>query len=178
MMTNNNKKKFFVVIDGPMGAGKTTVAKLLHQKFKRTALLGIDRVKWAVSDFTRSSEDNAMTADVVLAMGREYLKHGLNIILDQGFMRKEFLHPYIQLAKKEKAHLLIYQLEAPRDILLGRITSRPKPDSAKRKVSKTKTLKNIRTYFENKYAKAQIIDSSTLTPKQIVDMISKDIALL
>src|SRR3989338_1424432 len=100
---NNIRKKFFVVIDGPMGAGKTTVAKLLHQKIKRTALLGIDRVKWTVSDFSRSSKDNAMTADVVLAMCKEYLKHGLNIILDQGFMRKEFLNPYLQLAKKERA---------------------------------------------------------------------------
>ncbi len=161
-----------------MGAGKTTVAKLLHQKFKRAALLGIDRIKWIVSDFSRSFEDNSMTADVVLAMCKEYLKHGLNIILDQGFMRKEFLNPYLRLAKKEKIPLLIYQLEAPYNILLERLKIRPKPEAAKRKVSKTKTLKNIETYFENKYPKAQIIDSGALTPKQIADKIAKDIALL
>lgn len=39
------KKKFLVIIDGTIGSGKTTVAEILHDKIKGTALVSLDNVR-------------------------------------------------------------------------------------------------------------------------------------
>ena len=47
------KKLFLILIDGPMGSGKTTISQILHSKLKRTAYIGLDRVKRFISDFKK-----------------------------------------------------------------------------------------------------------------------------
>ncbi len=161
-----------------MGSGKTTVAALLHKKLSRSALVGIDRIKWFVSGFTRSPKDNRMTAEVVLAMCKVYGSHGLGIIVEQGFMRAEFMLPFLKLAKGIHRKALIYQVTAPHEVLLARVAGRPKPLHAKTKISRRKTLRNIKLHALEKYAlPRKIFDSSRLSPQQIVNKIIKDIRL-
>ena len=50
-------KKFIVILDGPMGSGKSTVGELLAKKLRRTALVNEDKIKWFISDFKRSKKD-------------------------------------------------------------------------------------------------------------------------
>jgi uridine kinase len=46
------KKPFLIIIDGPMGAGKSTVARLLQEKIGvKTALISLDVLKRIVSDY-------------------------------------------------------------------------------------------------------------------------------
>ena len=167
-------KQFFAIIDGPMGGGKTTVAKLLRNKLSRTAIIGKDRIKWFVSDFDRAPKDVAMTDRVVRAMCKEYIKNGLNIILDEGFMEKRCVLPYIELAKDNEMRLFMYQIEAPRKILLARLSRRPKAEAAKTKVSQAKSLRNITRYFKNKNGGAIIFNSTVLTPRQIANRIARE----
>ncbi len=77
-----SRQKFVLVIDGLMGSGKTTVSALLHKKLKRTAHIGLDRVKWFVSDFKRTPEENEIARNIVLAMMKEYLKHDISVIVE------------------------------------------------------------------------------------------------
>src|SRR3989304_5550709 len=90
----------FIVIDGPMGSGKTTVAGLMHPKLKRTALVGVDRIKWFVSDFRRTKKDNAVAREALLAMCEAYLKNGIDILLAQGFVNQGGMAPFLKLAKR------------------------------------------------------------------------------
>lgn len=163
-----------IILGGPMGSGKTTVAKQLHQQIPQTALLGIDRIKWTLSGFTRTKEENALTGRVVLAMAEEYLKHDKNVILDQGFMNEEYLKPYQELAKKYDAKTHIYQLEAPQEELLRRLNNREKPPQAQKKLSEEKTLKNIQTYHEHK-RDVKTYDTSKMSPEEITQDIREEI---
>jgi uridine kinase len=98
-------KKFIIIIDGPMGSGKTTVATILHKKLKRTAHIGLDRIKWFISDFKRIPEDNEIIRSVVVAMTKEYLKQGISVIVEQG-MRKERIETLKKIAMQNDAHFL------------------------------------------------------------------------
>ena len=168
-------KPYMIIIDGPMGSGKTTLANLLNKKLKRTVHLGIDRIKFFVSDFKRNTEDNAMTSLVVMRMIDEYVKHGINIVIAQGFYRNEHLNPYIKLAKKNKIKLFMYQLEAPREILLERLINRPKPPEASTKVSKTKIMKNLKSWVEHRQKFEKVFDTSRVLIDTVAKEILKDI---
>lgn len=82
-----------------MGAGKTTVAKILHTKLKRTSYIGLDRIKPYISDFKRNPSDNKISHNVVLAMLQEYLRQGINVIIEQAMGKRE-IEVFKKIAKK------------------------------------------------------------------------------
>ena len=169
-------KKFLLIIDGPMGTGKTTVAKILHEKIKHTAHIRLDQIKWLVSGFQRTPAQNEMTRAVVMEMVKEYLCHGINAILEQG-MKKEHIAVYKRLAKKYKAQCLIFQLDAPKEVLFERVRQRP-PTPGKPKVSNARILRNYRFHLANKHNNGIKIDTEKVTPKKIADYILKELKAL
>ena len=80
------------------------------------------------------------------------------------------MEPYIQAAEDLCIPVFVYQIEAPRDLLLERILSRPKPTMAKTPVSRERIESNLDSYFENKYLGARIVfDSSKFSPDEILE---------
>ncbi len=167
--------KFLVIIDGPMGSGKTTIGKILHNKLKRTAVLSTDKIKFFLSDFERGERDNAISAAVLMQMCKEYIKHNINIVLPQGFWKKGYIDPYIALAKESNLRLFVYQLEAPREVLLERIKARPKPELATTPVPEERILKNINTWEENRYNLGKVFNTKELSSEEIAGAILRDI---
>ena len=168
-------KHFLVIIDGPMGSGKTTVGKILHSKLKRTAVLSTDKIKFFLSDFERGERDNSITANVLLQMCREYIRQGINVLLAQGFWKKEFIEPYITFAKENDLALFVYQLEASREVLLERIKNRPTPTIAKVPVPQKRIEENFSVWSENKYEAQKVFNTETLPPEAIANLILEDL---
>ncbi len=156
-----------------MGAGKTTVAKILHTKLKRTAYLGLDRVKWYISDFKRIPRDNNISRNILLVMIKEYLRQGINVLLDQG-MKKDEVEVFKKIAKKYNAKCFIYQLDAPKKLLINRIKERTKLLN-KPKISQARIDRNYKIHFNNRYNHITIFDSEKLNPKMIANKILKEV---
>ena len=156
-----------------MGSGKTTVAALLHKKLKRTALLGLDRIKWFISDFKKIPADNEIVRDVVAMMAKEYLKHGINVMVEQG-MREDAINALKKIAQKGGARCFIYQLEAPKQLLLKRIHQRPRL-KGKPKISSARIERNYKAHTEHKYNGAIIMDAEKFTAQQIANQIMRDL---
>ena len=164
---------FLVIIDGPMGSGKTTIGKILHSKLKRTAVISNDKIKFFISDFERGERDNAITGAVLQQMCREYIKQGINIVLQQGFWKKEYVNPYIQLAKDNNIKLFIYQLEAPREVLLERIENRSSQTT--NPVPQERIDQNLDSWELNRYKSEKTFNTSQLNPEDIADLILEDL---
>ncbi len=164
-----------VIIDGPMGSGKTTIGKVLHKELQRTAILSTDAIKWFISDFERGERDNAIAIAVMQQMCSEYIKHGISILLPQGFWKKEYLEPYIKLAEENNLKLFIYQLEAPQDVLLDRISKRPKAELATSPVLLERVMRNLQTWEDNRYNIGKVFNTNELKPEEIVKLILKDL---
>ena len=173
------KKPFLIIIDGPMGSGKTSVANLLRRRMHKdlgfTALISLDRLKRIVSEYKMDSKTHLKIAsEIGIVMVREYLKKGINVIVEKAFTRAEFVDSFIKPFKK-KSHLFVYQVEAPIDIRTRRVKERPLHTEVKKRPPKSKILRNTQHYLEFRYKKAKIFDSSKLTSQQIVNRIIKDI---
>lgn len=165
----------FIIIDGPMGAGKSTIAAMLHPKLKRTAMIGNDRIKWFVSDYNRKKKDTDITRKVVLAMCGAYLENGVSILMPQSFLHSKSLKLFVDLAKRKRCRLLIYRLEAPRHVLLDRVAKRPRAAEARSRLSKTRIHRNLRLHAQHQYEGATFIDTSVMSPQQAVNKILKDL---
>lgn len=168
----NNKKLFMILIYGPMGSGKTTVAKLLSKKLKRTAHIGLDRIKWFISDFKRNTNDNGITRNVIYSMVNEYFKNGINILLEQG-MGIEHIERFKKIAQKNKAELFVFKLNADKKILDQRVKERS--IELGKDFPKMHIKKNYKLFLENNYKEAIEIDTSLISPELVTKKIIKEI---
>ncbi len=158
-----------------MGGGKSTVADLLKGKLEKVLFTGLDRLKWSIAGFDRSPEENKLVAHLVEIITKTALEDGVSVCVEQGFMRAEYIEPFIKIANELGVHLLIYQIEAPRNILIERLASRKTPIEAKNPVSTEEIVRNLNTYFDNKYSQTKVIDSQKFSPEQITEIILKEL---
>jgi predicted kinase len=166
-------KLFLILIDGPMGSGKTTVAKIIHSKLKRTAYIGLDRIKRYISDFKKNPTDNEISRNVVSAMASEYLKQGISVIIEQG-MKDNYIKLLKKIAKKNKAECFIYQLDASKELLTKRVIERTKLAN-KPAISRSRIERNYNIHLNNKYSHTTIFDSEKFNPKIIANKILKEV---
>ncbi len=172
------KKPFLIIIDGPMGAGKSTVAELLQKKMKgRVALISLDKLKRVVSEYKMDSfEHLELAAKSGSAMADTYLKEGINVIVEKAFTAEVYLKSFLKLIKT-KSNILVYQVEVPFEIGFLRVKEREKIKKGgipKNKI-REKVTRNYKVFSESRYGDAKIFDSSKLTPRKIVNQMVKDI---
>ena len=105
-----------------------------------------------------------------------FLVDGISVCVEQGFVKAEYMFPFIELAKELGVKILVYQIEAPRNVLVERLTTRKTPSEAKTPVSMDKVERNLDNYFNNKYSEAKVIDSEKHSPDKIVQIILNDLA--
>ena len=156
-----------------MGSGKTTISSLLHSKLPRTALLGMDKIKWLLSDFQRTN-DYDLVSKVMVGMCKTFLEQGCNLLIEQAFWKKEYVQPYIDLANEFKTNLYFYQLEAPVGVLKKRAQGRPNTPK-KPPVTNVRIDENIKKWQENRYEFGRNIDTEKLSPEEVVKLILQDI---
>ena len=168
------KKPNLIIIDGPIGSGKSTVANLLHEKMKRTAIIRLDRIKHLLSDYNDSSEILQLAADVGEAMTKEYIKNNINVIVEKAFTREEFLKSFIKKIEKN-SKVYIYQLHAPINLRKERVKNRSIPKDAKKRPTEDKIRRNTKHFQKFRYKNAIEFDSSKLTAKQIANKMLRDI---
>jgi cytidylate kinase len=168
-----------IVIDGPMGAGKTTTSNLLHSKLIHSALVPLDRIKHFISGVKPDDVEHLQLASEIGAViTKEYLKRGRIVIVEKPFTKEEYLKGFLKMVNPKKVPVLIYQLNAPLDIRIKRIKGRELVDKDSRRPTMEKIHRNHHQFTNFGYRGAKMFDSSKLSPLQIVNRILKDISLI
>lgn len=173
----NLARQKIIIIDGPIGSGKSTVAGLLYKALLHTVFLSVDKIKWLNSSFSRFNEADQIMADkVILGMCKEYLKAGLSVVIERSFRRKSMIQPYLNLSRRLKLPLLVYELTAPKSILISRIRHRTYVCPGKKNPPLWRIMTNINAYPHELYAPVRLkLDSLSLSARQIANHILKDI---
>ena len=157
-----------------MGSGKSTIGEIVHKKLKRTALINTDKIKWLLSDFKRGSRDDEINFRVLLQMCEAYLQQGINLIIPQGFW-KERVRTFINLAKRYKAQIYIYHLDAPKLILLKRIKSREVSKDVRVPITKSRVLKNIQKWKQKKYLSGKLFETNNFSKQRTAREILEEV---
>lgn len=161
-------KPFLLLIDGPSGVGKSAAAEIIHQKFPRTALVGLDRIKWSISGFRRDLRNNAVVTEASLAVTQVFLEHRINVIFDQRLMDGEFAR-LRRIARRANARFVAVQLTAPRSVILQRIQvrSRTKDYLKRPPVAMSRWMRNLRQYEARAPIPAIAIETAGYSPRQV-----------
>ena len=170
-------KKFIIIINGPAGAGKSTIAHAIWKKIPRTAIISLDEIKWLISDYKSNNFDLTLASSVGLAMTKVYINKKTNVIIEKAFCDYKYVEPFVKLSKKFKSKLLIYNLEAPLDIIKKRAKQRPKTNLKHNKppLKSSKILRLYDYYLKGKFPVKRTFDTSKLSQKKIVNQILMDL---
>lgn len=156
-----------------MGVGKSTIGNLLHKSLKGSAIVNTALLKGFLSDFKGRPEEYQILVSVMLKMSEEFLNKGVDVIIPQGFWKREYVEPYIELARKKKVKLFFYQLEASLNILQQRIKKRDGLNPTKL----AKANQNLKKWNDNRYVYGKVFNTSKLTAKKILGIILLDLKL-
>ncbi len=156
------KQLNFILLNGAMGSGKSTVASILEKKLKKTAIIEIEDIRKLVSP-----EDNELAWKVIYRMSDEYFKNGVSVLLKQTVASHDIVKHFFKLAKKYKAKINFYHFQAPSVELQKRISQRKKT----RNVPKNLILSNIKKHQNIEYKDAAIVNTHQNKPNQIAKLI-------
>jgi predicted kinase len=161
------KRLTFILLNGAMGSGKSTIAGLLEERMERTAILEIESVRQLVA----GSEDNQLAWKVIYRMCDEYFRNGVSVLLQQTVASQGIVNKFLRLARKHKCSVAFYHLQAPRIELLKRIERRKKS----RNVSRSLIAHNIQKHENITYTGAVIIDTSKRKPAGVAELIMRNL---
>jgi predicted kinase len=166
---------FLLIIHGPMGSGKTTLADLLHDEIENMAHFGVDHIKWLISDGKTNPKRREVNKQMVEVMTSEYLKLGTSVLVEQAFDRKE-IDELKDIANENNVKFLVYKLETDRQVMNERIKERTKK-SNKPEVSKEHIEKSYEEYKSEEYVNSVVFDSGKITVREMADKILKDLGV-
>lgn len=168
---------FLILVDGPMGSGKTTTTKLLNQKLPDTARIALPDIKRLVPNYKENEKTLRVIREVMRAMIDTYLEHGVSVVVEQ-INKAEGIEILKNIAEKHGAKFYAYRLAAPEDSRLRRVHERTKEMMGTAELPQSK-IDELMSYFEpnnqfylnNPVSTVEPINTQKLSPEQVAEII-------
>jgi predicted kinase len=142
-----------------------------------TARVALPDIKRLIPNYGENDHTLHVIREVMKAMVDKYLEHGVSVVLEQ-ISKAEGVEILQEIATMYKAKFYPYRLTAPKDLRWERVQERTKGMVGVdvQLVEKIKTMKeyfepNHQFYIDNPIERAEIIDTSDLTPDKVADYI-------
>ena len=168
-------KPRLIIIDGPMGSGKSTISKILQAKIKNCALLSIDTIKKFIYDFHNINDEKKKIVKykITSLISKEYLKNRIYVIIEKSLGDKDAINKIIKSARPKEVPVLVIKINAPLKIRIERVSKRDKSNEKKKLLSKI--LQDNKAFEKSNYKYDLEFDSSKETLQTIVKKIIKRI---
>lgn len=167
------KKPFILVISGPIGSGKTTVANTLKRHLPNSAFISTDDIRYFLNSYQRKPIFNAITRNVISAMTASYTAQKINVVIASSWPKKMFL----TLRKgSPKASLYSFVLQIPEEEATRRVRG------GGRNIPSKKMHTNHLFYSKEYLQESVLIDTYQkniyTVKKEILTALKKDLGLV
>ena len=168
---------FLVIIDGPMGSGKTTTTKLLNQMLPNSARIALPDIKRLVPNYKETEGTLSIVREVMKVMVDKYLEFGVSVVVEC-ISKSEGVGAFKTIAKNRNATFRAYRLTAPKDKRWSRVLERTREmmDVSELPLEKIAELEgyfepNHQFYVDNPIPNAELIDTDQLSAAEVTEII-------
>jgi len=169
-----NTKPFLLIINGPSGVGKSTLAKKIHSDYKMSYLLDIDKIK---SNFSHFRDNNAVSVSESVSLSHAMTEHllskGFPVIIDRMLWNEysRSVEMFEEIANKLNAYFIHIDLSADLETVLSRADARGYPKENEGGLNREKVI----TFHEKtknslaQYSVGHTIDTTTLSEEEVYE---------
>src|ERR1035437_7202222 len=137
---------FLILVDGPMGSGKTTTTKLLSEKLPGAARVALPDIKRLVPNYRENEKTLEVIREIMKVMVDKYLELGVSVIVEV-ITKADSIESFRSIALKHNASFFAYRLSAPKEIRMERVCERTKEMMGVEELPPAK-ITELKGYFE------------------------------
>ena len=164
-----------IILNGPCGVGKSTIAEKLHASMPLSYLVDVDAVSRNISHYRDYKEERReLTLTVARAMMDAVLSSNRDVIVDKMVYDPAILDSYHTIANKYHAEVFEIILWAPKDVVMQRANVRGWHEGGLLTPEKCEMFWNKIDELKANRPKAKVVDTSKLNEDEAFQLI-KDI---
>ena len=153
-----------ILINGPTGIGKSTIAGKLHQLLPLSFLLDIDAQRRYISGYKEHRKESGdLVLKLSLAMVENYLQSGHDVIIDKVFTDPQVTDKFFELGKKYNATIFEFVLNADKETLIARANERGYRDGSMLTPEKVPEFWDAMQNYIKERPEAVVVDTKTMS---------------
>ncbi len=164
-------KEFLLLVNGPSCGGKSTVSKILLEKYGGIFNAKGDHIKWLISDYDAATH-RGVVHEMTLELVKIALVNKLSVLKEGGLFEPEKL---VDIAKEHNVAFFVVNISAPKKVLDSRFLERIEAKKNGAKISNVdpKRFDELyKMYLSTKMESPLEFDSSVQAPEEIAAAIA------
>ena len=161
-------KNYLLLLDGPKGAGKSTLSGLLEENLSNTEFFGIDKERNLLKRTASIKDDNERAFQAILEKLKAVFGQGKNAVIDCGVTERR-LGMLEVIVKEYDLVFYKFSLTAPYNVLRSRVEERAKIKGKKF------GLERFDVVYKALQAKSFdgfcMLDSNKMTPQEMFEVV-------
>lgn len=113
-----------ILVNGPPGAGKSTLGRLLTAERPLSLLLDIDEIWTNIGGWREHDDAKFLARQLAVTVARTHLSEGLDVIVPQFLGRTDFIVTLEDVARGSGAAFIELLLQVPHETLVHRFEDR------------------------------------------------------
>jgi len=162
-----------IILNGPPGVGKSTVAEKLHADMPLSLLIVVDAWRKQISEWREYRKESQVLAYKITSVSVDaYLAEGHDVIIDKAILNDDTtLDMLIGVGKKRDANIYEIVLTASKEIVLERAEKRGFNPKGLLTLEGVEHLWNLSQELKETRPNAEVIDTSTATPEEVYEKV-------